>query len=64
MNIESINRKVSWSALLLAALIIIPAAQQHRINIAKRNEQAAATMLMRYTLENSALRMRLEGRGE
>lgn len=64
MNWKLLDRKVSWTALLMAALIIIPAAQQHRINIAKRNEQAASKMLMRYALENSALRMRIEGRHE
>ncbi len=56
-KLELLNQKVSWTALLVAALMVIPSAQQHRLNLAKKAEHSADTELARATLELSALRL-------
>lgn len=49
-------KKACRLALLLACLVAIPAAQQHRINIAHQNEASADANYMRAMRELSAMR--------
>ena len=62
MKLDFLNRKVSWVALLVAALIVIPSVQQYCLIRAHRNERAADDKMMQLGLENSALKLSLEGK--
>lgn len=52
------------NGLIILAIAGLIFAQQHRVNIIKKNEQAVSKMLVKYTLENAALRSKLARSGE
>lgn len=56
-------RKAS-GILVLASILSVLAAQQHRVNLYKHNEQSANKQLTKYILENADLKMRLKTRLE
>lgn len=63
-KMEWLNRKVSWTALLGAALLVIIPAYHHRVACLVRSEANLNQSLARYALENSALRLALKARDQ
>ena len=60
MKLKILNRSANGLIILSAAFLI--GALAHRLVLAERNERAADEKLMKLSLENSALKLSLEGK--